>query len=250
LLAGFPCQPFSIAGVSKKNALNRPHGFLCKKQGNLFFEIARILKDREPKAFLLENVKHLKNHDRGNTYSVIRTVLQDELGYLIFEKIYDASHVVPQHRERIFIVGFKSPEAAAKFSFPVIRNKKPTLRSILEESVEPKFTLSDHLWKYLQDYKRKHQSKGNGFGYGLFGPADIARTLSARYYKDGSEILIKQKNMNPRRLTPRECARLMGFPDNFQIPVSNTQAYKQFGNSIVVPIVKPISKEILKALYA
>lgn len=250
LLAGFPCQPFSIAGVSKKNALGMPHGFSCSKQGNLFFEIERIIEHCKPDVFLLENVKHLKRHDQGRTYQVIEHILKNVCRYTVFDRIYDARTTVPQHRERIFLVGFRDSAVAAFFNFPELPHGDPRLGSILETNVEPKYTLSDHLWKYLQDYREKHRSKGNGFGYGLFGPLDVARTLSARYYKDGSEILIQQNGRNPRRLTPRECARLMGFPDTFKIPVSDTQAYRQFGNSIVVPTVKIISKAIISALAA
>lgn len=202
LLAGFPCQPFSIAGVSKKNALGMPHGFLCDKQGNLFFEIERILRHRKPEAFLLENVKHLKRHDKGRTYQIIEHILKKELNYSVVDHIYDARYFVPQHRERIFIVGFRDANVAARFRFPDPPAEAPRLGSILEIDVKPKYTLTDHLWKYLQDYREKHRSKGNGFGYSLFGPHDVARTLSARYYKDGSEILIEQNGKNPRRLTP------------------------------------------------
>jgi len=259
LLAGFPCQPFSIAGVSKKNALNRPHGFACDAQGTLFFDVARIIKHHQPRAFLLENVKNLVNHDKGRTFSVIKKVLTEELGYKIDFKLINAKSWLPQHRERIFVAGFRE---STDFNFDdlVVPDplKGPKLEDILHPEdgteapetpftdgnigrVSSKYTLSDHLWKYLQDYAAKHKAKGNGFGFGLFGPDGVARTLSARYYKDGSEILIKQNKKGPRRLTPRECARLMGF-DNFGesefiIPVSDTQAYKQFGNSVAVPAV-------------
>jgi DNA (cytosine-5)-methyltransferase 1 len=248
LLAGFPCQPFSIAGVSKKNALNRPHGFACEHQGNLFFEIERIIKDKQPDAFLLENVKHLKRHDKGRTYQVILDILKNKLKYKVFDRVYDAQLVVPQHRERIFIVGFRNKRVADRFQFPEIEDKHPKLGDILEKRVDSKYTLTDHLWDYLQKYKEKHQEKGNGFGFSLFGPSDIARTLSARYYKDGAEVLIKQKGKNPRRLTPKECCLLMGFPPDFNIPVSDTQAYRQFGNSICVPIVTTVAKELIRAL--
>lgn len=248
LVAGFPCQPFSIAGVSKKNALGRAHGFKCQAQGTLFFNVLRILEVKRPKMFLLENVKNLKSHDKGNTFRVIEGSLK-ELGYAIRHNVIDARHWVPQHRERIYIVGFDKAVFGEdpKFEWPVIPDKSQKLGSILEKQVEAKFTLTPHLWKYLQDYKKKHQAKGNGFGFGLFNRNSVARTLSARYYKDGSEILIDQgKGKNPRRLTPRECARLMGFPKDFQIRVSDTQAYKQFGNSVVVPVVSAIAGEMLK----
>ena len=266
LLAGFPCQPFSIAGVSKKNALKRPHGFRCEAQGTLFFDVARIIERNRPKAFLLENVKNLVNHDKGNTFKVIHRTLTEELGYQIHWKVIDARSWVPQHRERIFIAGFRE---ANGFSFDNLEIPNPlegpNLDTILhpengtEVTEEPfthgkkgrvadKYTLSDHLWKYLQDYAEKHRKRGNGFGFGLVGREDIARTLSARYYKDGSEILVRQEEKNPRRLTPRECARLMGFDragkSDFIIPVSDTQAYKQFGNAVVVPVVEAVARHM------
>ncbi len=251
LLGGFPCQPFSIAGVTKKNALGRPHGFKCKEQGNLFFEIRDIIRSRSPEAFILENVKHLLRHDRGHTYAVIKRTLTEELGYAVREAVYDARAVVPQHRERLFILGFRDPEKAARIEFRPLPDLHPTLGSILEPEVDPKYTLTAHLWNYLQDYKRKHQQHGNGFGFGLFGKDDVARTLSARYYKDGSEILLRQgRGKRPRRLTPRECARLMGFDDGFPIVVSDTQAYRQFGNSVVVPVVRHVAAVLLRALAA
>jgi DNA (cytosine-5)-methyltransferase 1 len=246
LVAGFPCQPFSISGVSKKNSLGKPHGFNDPTQGTLFFEIKRILIDKNPKAFLLENVKNLKSHNKKNTFKVIMDTLENELGYNVYFKVLDAVNYVPQHRERIFIVGFKEN---LEFKFPDFKPKrKPRFEDILEKNVDAKYTLSDHLWKYLQDYARKHKEKGNGFGFGLTNLKGHSRTLSARYYKDGSEILIPQNGKNPRRLTPRECARLMGFPDSFVIPVSDTQAYKQFGNSVVVPLVMDIAIEMIKAI--
>jgi len=250
LLAGFPCQPFSIAGVSKKKSLGREHGFKDRKQGNLFFDIVRILKKKRPKAFLLENVKNLKSHDGGRTYQVIESALQN-LDYNLFAKVIDAADYVPQHRERIIIVGFRKdifPEI--EFEFPDAEARKTDIADILEKDVDRKYTLSDKLWKYLRDYAKKHREKGNGFGFGLINPAEdsTTRTLSARYYKDGSEILIKQHRKNPRRLTPRECARLMGFPDNFKIPVSDNQAYKQFGNAVVIPVIEAVAKEMTSAI--
>ncbi len=264
LLAGFPCQPFSIAGVSKKNALNRPHGFACDAQGTLFFEVARIIQFRQPAAFVLENVKNLVSHDKGNTFKVIREVLEKELGYTIDCRVVDARYFVPQHRERIIIVGFRDD---AGFSFDGMkfpeRAAAPILDSILHPengtemqespytegnigSVSAKYTLTQHLWDYLQNYARKHKEKGNGFGFGLVGRNSVARTLSARYYKDGSEILVEQKGTRPRRLTPRECARLMGFDgpgeSGFRIPVSDTQAYRQFGNSVAVPVIEAVAR--------
>ncbi len=259
LLAGFPCQPFSIAGVSKKNALGRDHGFLDIAQGTLFFDVARIIKAKRPKAILLENVKNLKSHDGGRTFEVIRNVLQKELGYHIFPQVIDGKGFVPQHRERIYIVGFRED---TPFSWDSFNSRDPAdkvMRDILHAengSEEPekdytisrrakvneKYILSDKLWKYLYDYKAKHKAKGNGFGFGKVTRNCVARTLSARYYKDGSEILVSRGRFNPRRLTPRECARLMGYPDTFNIPVSDTQAYKQFGNSVVMPVVSEIAR--------
>jgi len=253
LTAGFPCQPFSIAGVSKKNALGMKHGFADETQGTLFFDILRILKAKQPRAFLLENVRNLKSHDKGRTFHVIRSSLE-ELGYDVHERVIDGQLVVPQHRERIYIVGFKPP---VKFDWPSSRDISQyriasRLGEMLDKDVPAKYTLTDHLWEYLQNYKEKHRLAGNGFGFGLVGPNDITRTLSARYYKDGSEILIRQRGKNPRRLTPRECARLMGFDrpreKDFKIPVSDTQAYKQFGNSVVVPVVQAIAARIVLAL--
>lgn len=248
LLAGFPCQPFSIAGVSKKKSLKMPHGFMDKTQGTLFFDVARIIREKKPKAFLLENVKNLKSHDNGRTFETITDTLRKDLGYTVFTKVMDAKCVVPQHRERILIVGFREPTL---FSFPEIRNRGVKVRDILEEKPDGKYVLTTKLWKYLKDYAKKHREKGNGFGYGLADLDGVSRTLSARYYKDGSEILIPRGgNRNPRRLTPRECARLMGFPDTFKIVVSDTQAYKQFGNSVVVPLVEVVARRIVKTLEA
>lgn len=266
LLAGFPCQPFSIAGVSKKNALGRQHGFRCDAQGTLFFDVARIIEHHRPRGFLLENVKNLMSHDRGRTFAVIHRTLTEELGYEVHWKVIDAKRLVPQHRERIFIVGFRD---GAEFSFDDLDLPDvaagPRLGAILHPedgsetpeapfttgniaSVNPKYTLSDHLWGYLQAYAEKHRLKGNGFGFGLVGPDDVARTLSARYHKDGSEILIRQEGRAPRRLTPRECARLMGFDrpgrEPFEIRVSDTQAYRQFGNAVVVPVVEAVARRM------
>lgn len=271
LLAGFPCQPFSIAGVSKKNSLGRTHGFKCEAQGTLFFDVARILEYHRPRAFVLENVKNLVNHDRGNTFQVIHRTLHDELGYKnIHWRVLDAKPWVPQHRERIFIVGFRDANAFDFSSIHIPQTKTtPRLETILHPedgtelpdepytegpfgTVNPKYTLTDKLWEYLQNYAEKHRRKGNGFGYGLVGPKDIARTLSARYHKDGSEILIAQNAKNPRRLTPRECARLMGFEKpgakDFRIPVSDTQAYRQFGNAVVVNVVAAIAAAVVAHL--
>ena len=246
LLAGFPCQPFSIAGVSKKNALGQPHGFLCVTQGTLFYDLAKILAHHRPPAFLLENVKNLERHDGGRTFVTIMHVLEKELGYQVNIRVVDSSPWVPQKRERIFLVGFRDRTAFDFDDLAVPEGCAPVLGDILETGVDPKYTLTVHLWNYLQEYKKKHREAGNGFGYSLFGPDDVARTLSARYYKDGSEILIEQKGTRPRRLTPRECARLMGFETtggaSFRIPVSDTQAYRQFGNAVVVPVVRAVAQ--------
>ena len=243
LLAGFPCQPFSIAGVSKKNSMGKATGFEDKTQGTLFFDVCRILRAKRPKAFMLENVKNLKSHDHGNTFRVIMDSL-NELDYQVFYQIIDGQSYVPQHRERIIIVGFDRRRYGPLIDFEfnlTPRTPKPVLRDILDKNVDDKYTLSDKLWSYLRDYAAKHKAAGNGFGFGLADPDGITRTLSARYYKDGSEILIPQPGKNPRRLTPRECARLQGFPDSFIIPVSDTQAYRQFGNSVVVPLMRDVA---------
>lgn len=266
LLAGFPCQPFSLAGVSKKNALGRKHGFECNTQGTLFFDIERIIAAKQPRAFVLENVKNLRSHDGGRTFEVIRQTLAEKLGYRVSWEILDARAVLPQHRERIFIVGLH-PDLDSTFNFGSVdlpeRDSRPRLGRVLhpedgseeatpftdsEGRVLPKYVLSDHLWEYLQNYARKHAAKGNGFGFGLVGPEDVARTLSARYHKDGSEILVRRDDGPPRRLTPRECARLMGFDtlgrEPFRIVVSDTQAYRQFGNAVAVPVVEAIARAV------
>lgn len=246
LVAGFPCQPFSIAGVSKKQSLGRATGFEDKTQGTLFFDVCRILKEKRPKAFMLENVKNLCSHDRGRTFKVILESL-DELDYEVFHQVIDGQNFVPQHRERILIVGFDRKRFGkdVQFNFDITPvYPKPVIRDILEPEVDKKYTLSDKLWTYLQNYAAKHKAAGNGFGYGIAPLNGVSRTLSARYYKDGSEILIEQDGSNPRKLTPRECARLQGFPDTFKIPVSDTQAYKQFGNSVVVPLMANVAKLI------
>ncbi len=230
----------------KKNSLGRAHGFSDRTQGTLFFEVARIIGDKRPAAFVLENVKNLKGHDGGRTFRIIMRTLEEELGYSVDYKVLDGSAFVPQHRERIFIVGFREHR---RFEWPALPTSRKTVANILDTSTDEKYTLSDRLWNYLQGYAKKHREAGNGFGFGLVKPDGIARTLSARYYKDGSEILIPgRRGRNPRRLTPRECARLMGFPDKFRICVSDTQAYRQFGNSVVVPLVEAVAKQVVDAL--
>ena len=250
LVAGFPCQPFSIAGVSKKNSMGRATGFEDKTQGTLFFDVCRILKEKRPKAFMLENVKNLCSHDIGRTFRIITESL-NELNYEVFYSVLDGQNYVPQHRERILIVGFDRERYGGKVNFEfnlTPQVPKPVMKDILDEHVADKYTLSDKLWTYLQNYAAKHKAAGNGFGYGIAPLEGISRTLSARYYKDGSEILIAQNGRNPRRLTPRECARLQGFPDTFKIPVSDTQAYKQFGNSVVVPLMENVAKLIVNEM--
>lgn len=265
LAAGFPCQPFSIAGVSKKNSLGHKHGFDCERQGNLFFSICDIAKVKRPPAMILENVKNLRSHDKGRTWCVIRQSLQ-ELGYTVADQIIDASGYVPQHRERIFIVCFRSDVAgrSREFSFPLPpTGPRPRFRDILEDRPDPRYILTDHLWDYLQRYAEKHKAKGNGFGFGLTDLDGVSRTLSARYYKDGSEVLIPRRpsdpknvpgknNRNPRRLTPVEAAWLMGFRDVVSrpedIPVSDTQAYRQFGNAVVPAVVEAVGTQVLKVL--
>jgi len=277
LLGGFPCQPFSIAGVSKKKSMGRPHGFACKSQGTLFGEIVRILEHHRPKAFLLENVKNLLGHDRGRTMESIREALGETgLGYKIFVEVLDGGWLVPQHRERVFIAGFKSHKHAREFDWgqeELETKTKPVLSKILHETAGPasidgglytdnsgrplpKYTLNDKLWNYLEAYAAKHRAKGNGFGRGLFRPDQAARTLPARYYKDGADILIEQEpknkpkgcQTNPRRLTPRECARLMGFPETYKIAVSDAQAYRLFGNSVVVKLISHIATRFFAAM--
>jgi DNA (cytosine-5)-methyltransferase 1 len=253
LLGGFPCQPFSIAGVSKKNSLGRSHGFLDLTQGTLFFDIARIIKEKRPKAFLLENVKNLKSHDKGRTFVIIENTLKD-LGYQVFIQIIDAKNYVPQHRERIYIVGFSRDyfKEDLDFKFPEPPKEEQAFIKILDPDPADKYTLTPNLWKYLQDYAAKHKAAGNGFGFGMTPLDGVSRTLSARYYKDGSEILISQgKDRIPRRLTPEECRSLMGFPKDFvirNIGVSDMQLYRQFGNSVVVPVLRALAAEIKKVL--
>ncbi|SEM92413.1 DNA (cytosine-5)-methyltransferase 1 [Prevotella sp. ne3005] len=252
LCAGFPCQPFSIAGVSKKKSLGRETGFKDKTQGTLFFDVADIISRHRPKAFYLENVKNLTSHDKGNTFRVIKETLE-ELNYSLHYLVMDGQTYVPQHRERIMIVGFDKERyhGEENFEFPEQHQATRSVKEILDPNIDPKYTLSDKLWEYLQNYAEKHRAKGNGFGYGLVDLNGITRTLSARYYKDGSEILIPQEGKNPRRLSPRECARLMGYPDEYMIDkVSDVQAYRQCGNSVIVPLITAVSENIIKCMEA
>lgn len=251
LCAGFPCQPFSIAGVSKKKSLGRETGFKDKTQGTLFFDVADIISRHRPKAFFLENVKNLMSHDKGNTFKVIKGTLE-ELRYSLHYLVMDGQTYVPQHRERIMIVGFDQDifHGKEQFAFPEQKQSTRSIKEILDPDIDEKYTLSDKLWNYLQNYAEKHRAKGNGFGFGMVDLNGISRTLSARYYKDGSEILIPQTGgKNPRRLSPRECARLMGYPDEYRLnQVSDVQAYKQCGNSVVVPLVTAVSEQLVKTM--
>lgn len=250
MAAGFPCQPFSIAGVSKKNSLGHAHGFKCATQGTLFFHLASIAEVKRPPVIMLENVKNLVSHDKGRTWKTIKGTL-DELDYSVFHQVIDAADYVPQHRERVFIVCFDRHVFGddPPFEFPQPpQGPRPRFRDILEPRPPEKYTLTDHLWTYLQNYAKRHQEKGNGFGFGLADLDGITRTLSARYYKDGSEILIPQPGKNPRRLTPRECARLMGFPEDRPVVVSDTQAYRQFGNALVPAVAHAVAKQVVKVI--
>ena len=240
LLAGFPCQTFSIAG--------KREGF-ADTRGTLFFDVARIIKEKEPQAFLLENVKGLLSHDKGKTFKTILSVLEDDLNYKVYHKVLNAKDFgVPQNRERIIFVGFK--DKSIKFEFPKPFNNSTKVGDILEKNVDEKYTISDKMWKYQQDRKALQKAKGNGFGYSLFNEnSPYTSTISARYYKDGAEIYIEQENKNPRRITPREAARLQGFPDTFKIVVSDNQAYKQFGNSVATKMIEAIAIEMMKSLY-
>lgn len=260
LAGGFPCQPFSLAGVSKKNSMGRKHGFLDAKQGNLFLHICKIVEQCQPKVIFLENVKNLISHDKGETWRAIQSSLQS-LGYHVEWQIIDAGHWVPQHRERIYIIGFRkksfTKSEIASFKFPKPPTQRPRLKEILDPSPDRKYMLSDNLWNYLVEYAKKHQQRGNGFGYSIANPDKSSRTLSARYHKDGSEILISQRGWrNPRRISPAEAARLMGFDtswsrrhgNGFPQVVSDTQAYRQFGNAVCPHVVAAIGKEIKKLL--
>jgi DNA (cytosine-5)-methyltransferase 1 len=276
-VGGFPCQPFSLAGVSKKNSLGREHGFRDANQGNLFLRIIEIVELHRPRIVFLENVRNILSHDGKKTWSVIQQEF-DNANYELYYSVISTAPWVPQKRERVFMVAldreyFSIPDKRGLesgidldagvnqefFSFPTPPRSRPTLAKVLEPHVDSKYTLSEHLWGYLQDYAAKHRAKGNGFGYGLFSADDVARTLSARYHKDGAEILISQgEGQRPRRLSPREAARLMGFTGqfarhrgyshDFPIVVSDTQAYRQFGNSVSPDIVAAVAGSFSKLL--
>ena len=243
ILAGFPCQAFSIAGHRK--------GF-DDIRGTLFFDVARIARYHKPRVIFLENVKGFKNHDKGKTFKIVRRTLED-IGYKVFADVLNArNYGVPQNRERIYILAFlKDSFKDIDFPFDELKNlrKQSCVGDILDKEVDDKYTISDKLWAGHQRRKIEHKRKGNGFGYSMFNVnSDYTSTISARYYKDGSEILIEQKDKNPRKLTPREAARLQGFADEFIIPVSDTQSYKQFGNSVAVPVIELLAKEIERIL--
>jgi len=237
LLAGFPCQPFSHAGLKK--------GF-DDIRGTLFFDITKIVELHRPKIVFLENVKGFRNHDKGNTFAVMKRTL-NELGYSVFAEVLNAKDFgVPQNRERIYIVAFLDK---VDFSYPIPPKEKIKLGNILEKNIDKKYTISDKLWAGHQRRKIEHKEKGNGFGYSLFNEkSEYTSTISARYYKDGSEILIAQKDNNPRKVTPREAARLQGFPEDFAIVVSDNQAYRQFGNSVAVPVITSVAKCVYNSL--
>ena len=259
LCAGFPCQPFSLAGVSKKNSMGRKHGFEDETQGTLFFEIARILANKRPKAFFLENVKNLFRHDKGQTFEVIRKTLEDELGYVVNWKIVDGAKWVPQHRERLFIVGYDPKQIKITKEEIVIPEKPeadykyPELSGVIQEKVGTEYTLGPGTWSTLERHKAHHAEAGNGFGYGLhtlpIKKGEVTRTISARYHKDGAEILVEQKGKLPRRLTVEEAMQLQGYdPKRFEFPVSGTQAYRQIGNSVVVPAITATASRIATIL--
>jgi DNA (cytosine-5)-methyltransferase 1 len=241
LCAGFPCQPFSLAGVSARNSLDTAHGFACSTQGTLFFDVARIVQAKRPKIVFLENVRNIVNHDKGKTFSVIQQTMR-ELGYSFSYKIINAETKVPQKRVRCYMVCLRDTEE--KFVFPEFEGEPLALRSILEKSVSDNFTISDKLWAGHQRRTANNLARGTGFTAFCADLDKPSNTIVARYGKDGKECLIPQKNKNPRMLTPRECARLQGFPEEFIIPVAKTAAYKQFGNSIALPVIKDIAKSI------
>lgn len=245
LAAGFPCQPFSLAGVSARNFLGKVHGFDDDNQGNLFFHILRIVKVKKPQVLFLENVKNLKSHENGKTFATIKKMIE-ELGYTFKHEIINSQTVVPQRRERTYMVCYKS--SAVDFEFPKFTGDPLPLKSILEKNVGSEFTISDRLWAGHQNRSARNKSRGTGFTVKVADPEKPSNTIVARYYKDGKECLVPQKDNNPRKLTPRECARLQGYPESFILAQSNSAAYKQFGNSVSVPVIERISKAIVKKL--
>lgn len=246
LAAGFPCQPFSRAGVSARQSLGQKHGFSCEIQGTLFFDLVRIARVKRPKVLLLENVKNLMGHDGGRTFETIRSTIEKDLKYSFSSNIVNASSLVPQKRERCFMVCFR--DRSHQFSFPLLMKAPLPLSSILESDPPSHYTISDRLWLGHQNRTQRNLSRGVGFTAFEAALSKPANTLVARYGKDGKECLIPQKGKNPRKLTPRECARLQGFPEDYLLPGSDAAAYRQFGNSVPVPVVAIIAEEILKQM--
>ncbi|WP_372773864.1 DNA cytosine methyltransferase [Mangrovibacterium sp.] len=245
LAAGFPCQPFSLAGVSARNFLGKEHGFNDSNQGNLFFDILRIVDVKRPKAVFLENVKNLRSHDKGRTFETIKTMIK-ELGYSFSSEVVNSQTRVPQRRQRTYMVCFR--DATINYKFPSFEGEPIPLRSILENSVDEKYTISDRLWQGHKNRSKRNLERGTGFSTKEADLDKPSNTIVARYYKDGKECLIPQPGKNPRKLTPRECARLQGYPESFIYHKSNSSAYKQFGNSVSVPVIERIAESITKYL--
>ncbi|KHS78255.1 DNA cytosine methyltransferase [Pectobacterium brasiliense] len=243
LLAGFPCQPFSHAGVSARNAVGKQHGFLCDTQGTLFFDVLRVIKEKKPKVVFLENVRNLETHDQGKTFDTIKRSIEEE-GYVFFHKIIDSSSLVPQRRVRCYMIGVRE-DIDAQFVFPEVSGEPVPLRSVLQKKVDDIYTISDKLWHGHIARTKRNVERGTGFTAYLADLDKPSNTIVARYGKDGKECLIPQVGKNPRMLTPRECARLQGFPEEFEVPVSRTPAYKQFGNSVVVPVINILANKLI-----
>lgn len=246
LAGGFPCQPFSLAGVSSRNSLGQEHGLLDKTKGTLFFDICRIAKIKQPDVLFLENVKNLKSHDKGRTFEVIKSTIENELGYKFYSKILSSESLTAQRRRRLFIVAFR--DHARNFTFPKLDGPPLPLESILQKDVDDSYTISDRAWAGHKRRNARNKEKGNGFSAVEADLTKPSNTLVARYYKDGKECLIPQKGKNPRMLTPRECARLQGFPEDYILHKSKSSAYKQFGNAVTVPVVEMIAENILVSL--
>jgi len=246
LAAGFPCQPFSLAGVSARNALGRSHGYLDDTQGTLFFDIARIVKVKQPNVLLLENVSNFLNHDGGKTFRLLKDVIEQELGYKLYHSILNSETLVPQSRRRIFMVAFR--DHTVDFNFPDLRGEPIPLRQALEAQVDDRYTISDKSWAGHQRRTKNNLARGAGFTAFEANLDKPAKTLVARYYKDGKECLVPQVAKNPRMLTPRECANLQGFPKWFEPHPTRSAAYKQFGNAVPVPVVYEVAKQIILAL--